>query len=292
METYVISHKSARDVLYSTYGIYSEGVFVNSKELCSVAKENTVVVVSSLSELGDGIERLLVLKHIFGNNADLYVLGNEDASTIVIKTKDFGSYFYSDKNSISKRKLATVLLSDLDDNLELSSIPEKFSHYYWEYELGKIKVSEVCTALSISKPYFYRLCEFYETTIHFYSQQGLYYYELIRTPKKNETDYKTILALLEPFYEQGLTYEALNTLQDKLKLSNLDVWRTLNAMQRSRFYYYLLKNNANLKAMLLFKDIECLLTYLMTDTHDFVNIVTRYHDADERVAEVLDLSAC
>ena len=95
-----------------------------------------------------------------------------------------------------------------------------------------------------------------------------------------------MIEIITPFTDKGLTYEALSTLENELQLSWTDLWRSLLAMKKSRFYFYYLKNNPELKKKPLYIDINNALKVLNKNPNVFIQMGSiqgpRYMFPEER----------
>ena len=281
-------HKNAVNSIMDKYKIPTFCIHSISNEMVGRAWNDTIIVVSSLSDLGEGHQVLLALRHIFENNAYIFILDNENLSTAKIEKKiDVLNSLVPDVDKFnSVKRIVNDTLTYLDDELSFYDIPQDFPEQYWKYELGEVKLSDAYDSLGLSKPYFYKLCELYEKTIHFYRRQWQTSVEIIQTPKKRVMDYEKMIEIITPFTDKGLTYEALSTLENELQLSWTDLWRSLLAMKKSRFYFYYLKNNPELKKKPLYIDINNALKVLNKNPNVFIQMGSiqgpRYMFPEER----------
>lgn len=286
-------HQNAVDILLNEYAIPSFCIHSNSAEMVGRADEETIIVLSSLSDLGEGETVLMALRYIFEQSAHLLVLDNKDISTAKIeKVNEFRNDIVPNKAAFKNIKTtADNLLNYVKDELSFYELPKDYPDYYWKYELGEIKLSDACTALRLSKPYFYKLGEIYESTIDFYVRQWHTSTSIIQSPKKRENNYERMLEILAPFESVGLTFEALSTLEKELNTCWVDLWRTLLAMKKSRFYYYLLKNTPSLKEKPLYQDINSALEALSSSPDIFVQMgsvqMARYNSPQDRITSYL-----
>jgi hypothetical protein len=281
-------HQNAVDLLLNEYAIPSFCIHSNSAEMVGRADGETIIVISSLSDLGEGETVLMALRYIFEQSAHLLVLDNKDISTAKIeKVNEFRNDIVPNKAAFKNIKTtADNLLNYVKDELSYYELPKNYPDYYWQYELGEVKLSDAYDSLGLSKPYFYKLCELYEKTIHFYRRQWQTSVEIIQTPKKRVMDYEKMIEIITPFTDKGLTYEALSTLENELQLSWTDLWRSLLAMKKSRFYFYYLKNNPELKKKPLYIDINNALKVLNKNPNVFIQMGSiqgpRYMFPEER----------
>mgnify|MGYP003302138812 CR=1 FL=1 len=281
-------HKNAISLIMEKYRIPTFCIHSISSEMIGRASDDTIIVISSLSDLGEGQQVLFALRHIFENNAYVLVLDNESISTAKIeKESDIKYNIVPDIDKFnSVKSIVNDMLKYLDDELSFYAIPKDFPEQYWNYELGKVKLSDAYDSLGLSKPYFYKLCEIYEKTIHFYNRQWQTSVEIIQTPKKRVMDYEKMIEILTPFVEKGLTYESLATLENELQLSWTDLWRSLLAMKKSRFYFYHLKNNPEFKKKPLYMDINNALKDLNKNPNSFIQMgsvqASKYMFPEER----------
>jgi hypothetical protein len=256
------------------------------------ADGETIIVISSLSDLGEGETVLMALRYIFEQSAYLLVLDNKDISTAKIeKVTDFRNDIVPNKAAFKNIKTTCILLDYVKDELSYYELPKDYPDYYWKYELGEIKLSDACEALGLSKPYFYKLGEVYENTIDFYVRQWHTSTSIIQSPKKRENNYERMLEILAPFESVGLTFEALSALEKELKTCWVEIWRTLLSMKKSRFYYYLLKNTPSLKEKPLYQDINSALDALSSSPDIFVQMssvqMARYNSPQDRITSYL-----
>ena len=100
-----------------------------------------------------------------------------------------------------------------------------------------------------------------------------------------------MLEILAPFESVGLTFEALSTLEKELSTCWVDLWRTLLAMRKSRFYYYLLKDTPSLKEKTLYQDINNALDTLLKNPDTFIKLdsvqMARYNCQQDRITSHL-----
>lgn len=286
-------HQNAVDLLLNEYAIPSFCIHSNSAEMVGRAGGETIIVISSLSDLGEGETVLMALRYIFEQSAYLLVLDNKDISTAKIeKVNEFRNDIVPNKAAFKNIKTtADNLLNYVKDELSYYELPKNYPDYYWQYELGEVKLSDACAALNLSKPYFYKLGEIYESTIDFYVRQWNTSTSIIQSPKKRENNYERMLEILAPFESVGLTFEALSALEKELKTCWVDLWRTLLAMKKSRFYYYLLKNTPSLKEKPLYQDINSALEALSSSPDIFVQMgsvqMARYNSPQDRITSYL-----
>jgi len=286
-------HQNAVDLLLNEYAIPSFCIHSNSAEMVGRADGETIIVISSLSDLGEGETVLMALRYIFEQSAHLLVLDNKDISTAKIeKVNEFRNDIVPNKAAFKNIKTtADNLLNYVKDELSYYELPKNYPDYYWQYELGEVKLSDACAALNLSKPYFYKLGEIYESTIDFYVRQWNTSTSIIQSPKKRENNYERMLEILAPFESVGLTFEALSALEKELKTCWVDLWRTLLSMKKSRFYYYLLKNTPSLKEKPLYQDINSALDALSSSPDIFVQMgsvqMARYNSPQDRITSYL-----
>ena len=286
-------HQNAVDLLLNEYAIPSFCIHSNSAEMVGRADGETILVLSSLSDLGEGETVLMALRYIFEQSAYLLVLDNKDISTAKIeKVNEFRNDIVPNKAAFKNIKTtADNLLNYVKDELSYYELPKNYPDYYWQYELGEVKLSDACAALNLSKPYFYKLGEIYESTIDFYVRQWNTSTSIIQSPKKRENNYERMLEILAPFESVGLTFEALSALEKELKTCWVDLWRTLLSMKKSRFYYYLLKNTPSLKEKPLYQDINSALDALSSSPDIFVQMgsvqMARYNSPQDRITSYL-----
>ena len=286
-------HQNAVDLLLNEYAIPSFCIHSNSAEMVGRADGETIIVISSLSDLGEGETVLMALRYIFEQSAYLLVLDNKDISTAKIeKVNEFRNDIVPNKAAFKNIKTtADNLLNYVKDELSYYELPKNYPDYYWQYELGEVKLSDACAALNLSKPYFYKLGEIYESTIDFYVRQWNTSTSIIQSPKKRENNYERMLEILAPFESVGLTFEALSALEKELKTCWVDLWRTLLSMKKSRFYYYLLKNTPSLKEKPLYQDINSTLDALSSSPDIFVQMgsvqMARYNSPQDRITSYL-----
>lgn len=286
-------HQNAVDLLLNEYAIPSFCIHSNSAEMVGRADGETILVLSSLSDLGEGETVLMALRYIFEQSAYLLVLDNKDISTAKIeKVNEFRNDIIPNKAAFKNIKTtADNLLNYVKDELSYYELPKNYPDYYWQYELGEVKLSDACAALNLSKPYFYKLGEIYESTIDFYVRQWNTSTSIIQSPKKRENNYERMLEILAPFESVGLTFEALSALEKELKTCWVDLWRTLLSMKKSRFYYYLLKNTPSLKEKPLYQDINSALDALSSSPDIFVQMgsvqMARYNSPQDRITSYL-----
>ena len=286
-------HQNAVDLLLNEYAIPSFCIHSNSAEMVGRADGETIIVISSLSDLGEGETVLMALRYIFDQSAYLLVLDNKDISTAKIeKVNEFRNDIVPNKAAFKNIKTtADNLLNYVKDELSYYELPKNYPDYYWQYELGEVKLSDACAALNLSKPYFYKLGEIYESTIDFYVRQWNTSTSIIQSPKKRENNYERMLEILAPFESVGLTFEALSALEKELKTCWVDLWRTLLSMKKSRFYYYLLKNTPSLKEKPLYQDINSALDALSSSPDIFVQMgsvqMARYNSPQDRITSYL-----
>ena len=234
-----------------------------------------------------------IFYHLFSNFQNLLVLDNKDISTAKIeKVNEFRNDIVPNKAAFKNIKTtADNLLNYVKDELSYYELPKNYPDYYWQYELGEVKLSDACAALNLSKPYFYKLGEIYESTIDFYVRQWNTSTSIIQSPKKRENNYERMLEILAPFESVGLTFEALSALEKELKTCWVDLWRTLLSMKKSRFYYYLLKNTPSLKEKPLYQDINSALDALSSSPDIFVQMgsvqMARYNSPQDRITSYL-----
>ena len=151
-------HQNAVDLLLNEYAIPSFCIHSNSAEMVGRADGETIIVISSLSDLGEGETVLMALRYIFEQSAHLLVLDNKDISTAKIeKVTDFRNDIVPNKAAFKNIKATCILLDYVKDELSYYELPKDYPDYYWKYELGEIKLSDACEALGLSKPYFYKL---------------------------------------------------------------------------------------------------------------------------------------
>ena len=286
-------HQNAVDLLLNEYAIPSFCIHSNSAEMVGRADGETIIVISSLSDLGEGETVLMALRYIFEQSAHLLVLDNKDISTAKIeKVNEFRNDIVPNKAAFKNIKTtADNLLNYVKDELSYYELPKNYPDYYWQYELGEVKLSDACAALNLSKPYFYKLGEIYESTIDFYVRQWNTSTSIIQSPKKRENNYERMLEILAPFESVGLTFEALSALEKELKTCWVDLWRTLLSMKKSRFSYYLLKNTPSLKEKPLYQDINSALDALSSSPDIFVQMgsvqMARYNSPQDRITSYL-----
>ncbi len=285
-------HQNAVEILLNEYAIPSFCIHSNSAEMVGRADGETIIVISSLSDLGEGETVLMALRYIFEQSAYLLVLDNKDISTAKIeKVTDFRNDIVPNKAAFKNIKTTCILLDYVKDELSYYELPKDYPDYYWKYELGEIKLSDACEALGLSKPYFYKLGEVYENTIYFYVRQWHTSTSIIQSPKKRENNYERMLEILAPFEGVGLTFEALSTLEKELNTCWVDLWRTLLAMRKSRFYYYLLKDTPSLKEKPLYQDINNALDTLSKNPDAFIKLdsvqMARYNCQQDRITSYL-----
>ena len=286
-------HQNAVDLLLNEYAIPSFCIHSNSAEMVGRADGETIIVISSLSDLGEGETVLMALRYIFEQSAYLLVLDNKDISTAKIeKVNEFRNDIIPNKAAFKNIKTtADNLLNYVKDELSYYELPKNYPDYYWQYELGEVKLSDACAALNLSKPYFYKLVEIYESTIDFYVRQWNTSTSIIQSPKKRENNSERRLEILAPFESVGLTFEALSALEKELKTCWVDLWRTLLSMKKSRFYYYLLKNTPSLKEKPLYQDINSALDALSSSPDIFVQMgsvqMARYNSPQDRITSYL-----
>ena len=285
-------HQNAVDILLNEYAIPSFCIHSNSAEMVGRADGETIIVISSLSDLGEGETVLMALRYIFEQSAYLLVLDNKDISTAKIeKVNAFQSDIVPNKAAFKNIKSTSILLHYIKDELSYYGLPKDYPNLYWKYELGEIKLSDACEALGLSKPYFYKLGEVYENTIDFYVRQWQTLTSIIQSPKKRENNYERMLEILAPFECVGLTFEALSTLEKELNTCWIDLWRTLLSMRKSRFYYYLLKDTPSLKEKPLYQDINNAIDTLSKNPDAFIKLdsvqMARYNCQQDRITSHL-----
>lgn len=287
-------HKNSINIIKKQYPLtVTSCIHGISSEMIARADNNTIFIFSSLSDIGSNTQILLGLKYIFEQSSYLLVLDNEQVSTARIVAKDnLKCEILPDDNAFqTKKPIVDELLKYTENELTIYHLPLDFPEHYWKYELGTMKLSDAYKNLGVSKPYFYKLCEIYEDTIDFYIRQYHTSTDVIQAPKKRETDYKKIIDILKPFEDIGLTFKALTTLEEELNICWIDLWRTLISMKKSRYYYYLLKDNPTLKDKLLHKDIYSALESLESDPTRFIQFnaipLFRYVAPEERLQSFL-----
>jgi len=249
-----IIHKNAKEKMLEKYNISSLHCYSNPQEMIGMGDSDSVVVFNSLDDIGSKMRVLQALRYMWEQGIKLLVLDNEDISTATIRKRE-GKYVTEELTSAFFNVTVGEILHYVDDEMTTYGFPENFVEVYWSYEFGNIKLTDVTKGLQISKPYFYKLCDIYETTIdYFYRYHRIE--DIIAIPKKREHDFEEIFELWKPFLNDGLTFNAVRTLQSKLNLTWIELWRTILSYHKSKFLYYLLRDDYDLKSKTLFQDLN------------------------------------
>ena len=289
-----ITNKAIQEIENKYNAIFLKGYQV-PQELLGQLQKDEVAVFASLDEIGDKTQILLALKHIFDVGAYLYVIDNDTISTaqveVVEKLIRLTSIVGNDELMELKKPIVDTISSYIEDELVSYDIPENFNIYYWKYELGEMKLLDICEEMKINKPYFYRMCDVYETTINFYKEQYSKSVDLILSPKKRETDYTKIVDIFHYYKDKGLTNEALMVLQKEFSVSWFNLWRLLLAFRKSRFYLNTLKDDVALKNSEVIKDLKSILKYIAKNPEEFLEYTSmdylRRKEPENRIANDL-----
>ena len=120
-------HQNAVDILLNEYAIPSFCIHSNSAEMVGRADGETIIVISSLSDLGEGETVLMALRYIFEQSAYLLVLDNKDISTAKIeKVTDFRNDIVPNKAAFKNIKTTCILLDYVKDELSYYELPKDY----------------------------------------------------------------------------------------------------------------------------------------------------------------------